>query len=62
MDLASKFDSGKGTCTYQRIDSKYKVNIYLGYNNDGKMSFSIIEKGRMQSIKSSKYYTLFIIL
>ncbi len=38
MDIKDKFDKGKESKTYQRIDSGYKVNIFLGYNEDGQMS------------------------
>lgn len=54
MDLSKKFESGAETRTYQRIDSGYKVNIFLGYNDDGKMSMILTEDGREERVKSSK--------
>ena len=54
MDIKDKFDKGKESKTYQRIDSNYKVNIFLGYNEDGQMSMVLTEKGEFENIKSSK--------
>lgn len=54
MDLLKKFEKGIETHTYQRIDSNYKVNIFLGYNDDGKMSMILTEDGREERVKSSK--------
>lgn len=54
MDLSKKFEKGIETHTYQRIDSDYKVNIFLGYNDDGKMSMILTEDGREERVKSSK--------
>lgn len=54
MDLLKKFERGIETHTYQRIDSDYKVNIFLGYNDDGKMSMILTEDGREERVKSSK--------
>lgn len=54
MDINKKFEKGKTNYTYQRIDSDYKVNIFLGYNDDGNMSMIITEKGKMEKVKSSK--------
>lgn len=54
MDLLRKFKSGAETHTYQRIDSDYKVNIFVGYNDDGKMSMILTEDGREERVKSSK--------
>lgn len=54
MDLLKKFEKGIETHTYQRIDSEYKVNIFLGYNDDGKMSMILTEDGREERVKSSK--------
>lgn len=54
MDLLKKFERGIETHTYQRIDSDYKVNIFLGYNDDGKMSMILTEDGREERLKSTK--------
>lgn len=54
MDLISKFEKGEQSRTYQRIDSEYKVNIFVGYNNDGNMSLVITEYGKQVPVKSSK--------
>lgn len=54
MELAEKFKQGVELHTYQRIDSKYKVNIFLGYNDDGQMSMVITERGSVTRLKSSK--------
>lgn len=54
MELSEKFKNGIESHTYQRIDSDYKVNIFLGYNDDGKMSMIITENGKEENIKSSK--------
>ena len=54
MDINKKFEKGKTNHTYQRIDSNYKVNIFLGYNDDGNMSMIITEEGKIEKVKSSK--------
>ena len=54
MELSKKFDKGEKSHTYQRIDSDYKVNIFLGYNDDGKMSMIITENGKEERVQSSK--------
>ncbi len=54
MNIEEKFKKGNISNTYQRIDSDYKVNIFLGYNDDGKMSMVITEPGKETAIKSSK--------
>lgn len=54
MNLLRKFEKGIETHTYQRIDSDYKVNIFLGYNDDGKMSMILTEEGKVERVKSSK--------
>lgn len=54
MDLQKKFEVGAKSHTYQRIDADYKVNIFLGYNDDGCMSMVITENGVDARVKSSK--------
>lgn len=54
MDLQKKFEAGAKSHTYQRIDADYKVNIFLGYNDDGYMSMVITENGVDARVKSSK--------
>lgn len=54
MNLLEKFEKGVNLRTYQRIDSNYRVNIFLGYNEDGQMSMVITENGREGIAKSSK--------
>jgi len=54
MNIEEKFQKGSISNTYQRIDSEYKVNIFLGYNDDGQMSMVITELGREVVVKSSK--------
>ncbi len=54
MNIEEKFAKGAVSRTYLRIDSEYRVNIFLGYNDDGKMSMVITEPGREAPVKSSK--------
>ena len=54
MEIIKKFEKGIETHTYQRIDPEYKVNIFLGYNDDGKMSMILTENGKEEQVKSSK--------
>lgn len=54
MELLKKFEKGVETHTYQRIDPDYKVNIFLGYNDEGKMSMILTEDGKEERVKSSK--------
>lgn len=55
MEIEKKFEAGKKNRTYRRIDPEYNVDIFLGYNDDGKMSLVIAEPGRETSVKSSKF-------
>lgn len=50
MDLKAKFEKGKESRTFQRIDSTYFVNIFVGYDDDGRMTFVITEKAVFQQI------------
>lgn len=54
MNIQEKFSKGAANRTYQRVDSDYKVNVFLGYNEDGQMSIVITEPGRKAIVKSSK--------
>lgn len=54
MEVSKKFEKGIETHTYQRIDPDYKVNIFLGYNDDGNMSMILTENGKEDRVKSSK--------
>ena len=54
MDLSKKFEKGIEKHTYQRIDPNYKVNIFLGYSDDGKMSMILTENGKEERVESSK--------
>ncbi len=54
MNIQEKFDKGATNKTYTRIDSQYKVNVFLGYNEDGQMSMVITEPGKENVVKSSK--------
>ena len=53
-DLSEKFAKGALSHTYQRIDSDYKSEIYLGYNDDGNMSMVITSYGNAEKVKPSK--------
>ena len=55
MNIEDKFAKGAAEHTYQRIDSDYKVDIFLGYSDDGKMSMVITEPGKPTPVKSSKF-------
>lgn len=54
MNIEEKFERGALSHTYQRIDSEYRTNIFLGYTDDGHMSMVIAEHGKEAVIKSSK--------
>ena len=54
MDIQKKFQKGKKSHSYQRVDANYSVNIFLGYNEDGLMSMVITENGAEVPVKSSK--------
>lgn len=54
MHLIERFQKGAKTLTYQRIDSDYRVNIYVGYNPNGQMSMVITENGKIEKVNSSK--------
>ena len=55
MDIQKKFEAGRESHTYQRIDANYSVNIFLGYNEKGNMSMIITENGVETKVKSSKF-------
>lgn len=55
MNIAEKFNQGLSKHTYQRINSQYKTDFFLGYNDDGNMSIALIEAGRYERVHSSKY-------
>lgn len=54
MDLKSKFEKGKANRTFQRIDSTYSVNIFVGFDADGRMAVVITENSIFKSIRSTK--------
>lgn len=54
MNIKDKFEKGFSNHTYRRVDGEYLVNIFLGYNEQGKMSMVITENGIISPIKSSK--------
>lgn len=54
MKLKSKFEKGKASRTFQRIDSTYTVNIFVGYDDDGRMTVVITENSNFKQIKSTK--------
>lgn len=54
MNIEEKFARGAETHTYLRIDSEFKVDVFLGYNDDGHMSIVIAEPGKETVVKSSK--------
>jgi hypothetical protein len=54
MNLIEKFKVGKENNTYQRLDTAFKVNFYVGYNEDGMMSLVIVESGKELQVKSTK--------
>ena len=54
MDLKAKFTKGKENSTFQRIDSTYTVNIFVGYDDDGRMTFVITENSTIKPVQSTK--------
>lgn len=54
MDLKSKFERGKASKTFQRIDSTYAVNIFVGFDDDGRMTVVITENSIYRQIRSTK--------
>lgn len=54
MNIEEKFARGAESHTYLRIDSEFRTNIFLGYNDDGQMSLVVAEPGREVVVKSSK--------
>ena len=54
MDLKSKFEKGKANRTFQRIDSTYVVNIFVGFDDDGRMTVVITENSVYKQISSTK--------
>lgn len=54
MNIAEIFEKGAQSHTYRRIDSNYRVNVFLGYNEQGQMSMVITEPGKEKRVKSSR--------
>lgn len=54
MRIEDKFAKGAESHTYLRVDPDYKVNTFLGYNDDGQMSMVITEYGNITNVKPSK--------
>jgi len=54
MNIEEKFARGALSHTYIRVDREFKVNIFLGYNEEGHMSIVIAEPGKETVVKSSK--------
>jgi len=54
MKLLEKFEKGAASNTYQRVDSDYSVNIFLGYSDNGQLSMVITENGKEVVVKSSQ--------
>ena len=54
MDLKERFERGRNSHTYIRIDSSYKVDVFLGYSDTGQMSMVITEIGKQYHVESSK--------
>jgi hypothetical protein len=53
VNFLNIFNSEIGVNKYKRIDSSFKVNIFLGYNENNNMSMVIIENGPELMVKSS---------
>ena len=60
MNLEQKFAKGNISRTYQRIDADYNIDIFVGYNDNGQMSFVITEVGKEARVKSSKIINVFL--
>lgn len=58
MDLKTKFEKGKENKTFQRIDSTYIVNVFLGYNEDGRMTMVVTENSVFKPIQSTKLFEI----
>lgn len=58
MNLEEIFKKGATNNTYRRIDSDYRVNVFLGYNEENQMSMVITEYGKEAKISSSKIISI----
>lgn len=54
MNLVDKFEIGKETHTYRRLNEQFKVNFFVGYNEEGMMSLVITEYGKYEKTKSTR--------
>ena len=54
INLEDKFSNGLNTHTYQRISPDYNTDVFVGYNDDGKMSMIITENGSVEKVRPSK--------
>lgn len=55
MNLEQKFQVGAKNNSYQRIDTNFSVDIFVGYNEHGQMSLVIIEEGKEVKTYSSQF-------
>lgn len=53
-EIIKKFDELKGTIGYKRIDSNHPLDIYIGFDENGKKSFAIITDGEIDNVSSTK--------
>lgn len=53
--LRQKFEDGKESRTYKRIDESHNLDIFIGYNNNNKPTMILIEHGDIYSVESSQY-------
>ena len=55
MNLEQKFQVGAKNNSYQRIDTNFLADIFVGYNEHGQMSLVIIEEGKEVKTYSSQF-------
>ena len=53
-EIEIKFEKGKEKNTYQRVGYKCKADIYLGYNEESRISMVIFENALIDSVSSTK--------
>lgn len=52
--VKAKFENEKKTRTFRRIDDEHQLDIFLGYNEEGKPTMIIIVGGKEVNIESSR--------
>ncbi|MGL4762495.1 MAG: PD-(D/E)XK motif protein [Sarcina sp.] len=55
IDIHSKFEQGKISNTFLRVDDNHKLDIFIGYATNGKATLTILDFGKAIKVESSQF-------